>query len=286
MAWLPNGCLIFHLQMKPSRLVSTLLAALVLLALPGSARQVAAQTVDLTVFVGKAFPIYDERLTLRPSSPVLPGVDITVGGSPILKADGGPAFGAALALELGIFGIEGRLDATDVGLEFTGARYDLRGTGFPFAGLTAGIILSPGRFDASTIPLLSLNGRIRTPGPIGIVASGGVSYLRDIDITGSIPLSVDAPDLGPLPTLDAALTLRATPGQAEHRFGINGGAGLRIGGRVALTAEVRAFYFREFELRLVRANGPELIDDLLAAADSIRFSPIFVNAQVGLAFRF
>jgi len=272
--------------MRNIRSHAVLVAACVLLTLSGSVRQARAQTVDVTVFAGKAFPIYDERLTLRPSSPVLPGVDITVGGSPILKADGGPVFGAALAFELGIFAIEGRLDATDVGLEFTGARYDLRGTVFPFEGLTAALIVAPGRFDADRISLLSLNGRVRTPGPVGVMVSGGLSYLPDIGITGSIPLTVEATNLPPLPTLDAALTLGVAPGQAEHRFGVNGGAGLRVGDRVALTAEVRAFYFREFELRLARARGPELLDDLLSAADSIRFNPIFVNAQVGVAFRF
>jgi hypothetical protein len=40
----------------------------------------------------------------------------------------------ALAFEWGVLGLEGRLDATDVGLEFTGARYDLRGTQPPFEG--------------------------------------------------------------------------------------------------------------------------------------------------------
>jgi hypothetical protein len=262
------------------------IATCAVLILTGTVRQTSAQTVDLMVFAGRAFPLYDERLTLRPSTPVLPGVDVSVAGSPVLNADGGSVFGAALAVEFGIFGVEGRLDATEVGLEFNGARYDFRGTAFPFEGLTAGIIVSPGRFDADRISLLSLNARIRTPGRIGVVVSGGLSYLPDIDITGSIPLSVDAPDLPPLPSLDAGLTLRATPGQTEHRFGVNGGAGLRLGGRVALTAEVRAFYFREFELRFASVSGPDLLDDLLAGAAPIRFEPVFVNAQAGLTFTF
>jgi hypothetical protein len=262
------------------------LATSVMLALLGTAQRASGQGLDLTIFAGRAFPIYDERLTLRPSSPSLPGVDVTVAGSPVLRADGGPVFGAALAFELGIFGIEGRLDATEVGLEFTGARYDLRGTAPPFQDLTASIIASEGRFDADRISLLSLNARIRTPGPVGVVVSGGVSYLPDISITGSVPLAVQVPGLPTLPGFDAGLTLRATPGQAEHRFGINGGGGLRVGGRVALIAEARAFYFREYELRFASANGPELLDDLLAGLAPIRFRPVFVNAQVGLAFRF
>lgn len=262
------------------------LATCAMAALLGTAPRAAGQGIDLTVFAGRVFPIYDERLTLRPSSPSLPGVDITVAGSPILRADGGPVFGAALAFELGIFGIEGRLDATEVGLEFTGARYDLRGTEPPFQDLTAAITLSPGRFDADRISLLSLNARLRTPGPIGLVASGGVSYLPDIRVTGSLPLSLQAPGLPSLPGLDPGLTLRATPGESQHRFGVNGGAGLRVGGRIALMAEARGFYFREYELRFGTDTGPELLDDLLAGAAPVRFRPVFVNAQVGLVFKF
>lgn len=245
-----------------------------------------AQTIDITMFGGLAWPLYDERLTLRPPGLSLPGVDVTVAETPSLHGDGGPVFGAALAVELGIVGIEGRVDAVDAGIDFTGARYDLRGTAFPFQGLAASIIASPGRFDADRISLLSLNARIRTPGRVAVVASGGVSYLPDITISGSIPLVVQAPAFLPLPGFAAALTLRGTPGQSEHRFGINGGAGVRIGRRVALTAEVRGFYFREYELRFATANGPELLDDLLEDADPVRFDPVFVNAQVGISFRF
>ncbi|HVL68001.1 MAG TPA: hypothetical protein VM364_12125 [Vicinamibacterales bacterium] len=269
-----------HSGSRPGILVGTLLGWLL------SAPPAAAQTVDLTVFAGLAFPAYDERLNLRASAPTLPGVDVTVAGSPVLRADGGPVFGAALALELGILGIEGRIDATDVGFEFTGARYDLRGTAFPFQGLTASIIATPGRFDADRIRLLSLNARIRTPGAIGVVASGGVSYLPDIRVTGAIPLAIEAPGLPPLPGFDAALTLRATPGQSRHRLGVNGGAGVRIGGRVALVAEARGFYFRDYELRFGTTSGPELLDELLAGASPVRFTPVFFNAQAGLTFRF
>jgi hypothetical protein len=263
-----------------------LLASCAMAALLATPQGALGQGVELTIFTGRAFPIYDERLTLRPPNPSLPGVDVTTSGSPVLRADGGPVFGGALAFEVGTFGIEGRLDATEVGLEFDGARYDLRGTAPPFQDLTASIIASAGRFDADRIPLLSLNARLRTPGRIGLVASGGVSYLNDINVSGSVPLSVQAPGFPLLPGINAALTLRATPGQAEHRFGVNGGAGLRIGGRVALTAEARAFYFREYELRFTTVNGPDLLDDLLAEAAPVRFRPVFVNAQAGLAFRF
>jgi hypothetical protein len=257
--------------------------ASVLLGMDGRAE---AQGVDLTFYVGQAFPIYDERLTLRPSNPTVPGVDIGVVGSPLIKADGGPVFGGALAFEFGVLGIEGRLDATEVRLEFTGARYNLSGAQPPFDGLTASITVSDGRFDADRIPLLSVNARLRTPGPVALVVSGGLSYLSDISVTGSIPLRLEVPGIPSPPVFDPKLTLVAVPGQSDHRWGVNGGAGLRIGGRVAFVGEVRVFYFREYELRFAADNGSDILDELLAGLAPVRFEPVFVNAQAGVTFRF
>lgn len=250
----------------------------------GFATPARAQSLDATIFGGLAFPLYDERFGVRP--PSFPGVEVTVPGSPEIRADGGGVLGAALGVSLGIFAIEGRIDATQVGLDFSGARYDLRGTEFPFNGLSASIILAPGRFDADRIPLLSLNGRITIPGPLAVYASGGLSYLPDIDISGSIPLAVDAPGIPGLPTFDSTLRLRASPGESGQRIGINGGVGLRVGGRVALVGEVRGFYFGEYDLRFSTDQGDDLIDDLLAEVAPVSFRPVFVNAQIGLTFRF
>jgi hypothetical protein len=260
------------------------LALSVLFVLAGSGRA-AAQHADLTLFFGRAFPTYDERLTLRPPAPTLPGVEVDPVRSPELRADGGPVFGGALAVEWGVFGIEGRVDATNVGLEFTGARYDLRGTQPPFDGQTASIIVSEGRFDADTIALLSANVRIRTPGPVGLVASGGLSYLPGITITGVVPISVEVPGF-PLPPVDAGLRIRAVTGESDDQWGVNGGLGLRFGDRVALIGEVRAFYFPVHELRFDVDGDLGLFDDVLDELDPIRFSPVFVNAQVGVTFRF
>jgi hypothetical protein len=270
-------------MLKPVNVARVAGAVIVVLCSVGRA---GAQGFDFTFFVGGAYPIYDERLTLRPSTPTVPGVDISVVGSPLIEADGGLVFGGALAFEWGLFGIEGRLDATDVGFRITGARYDLRGTQPPFEGLTARITVSDGRFDADRIGLVSANVRIRTPGPVAIVASGGLSYLPDINVTGSIPLRVEVPGIPAPPGFNPTLTLRAVPGQSEHRWGVNGGAGLRIGGRVALMGEVRVFYFREYELRFEAQNSPEILDELLAALAPVGFEPVFVNAQAGVTVRF
>jgi hypothetical protein len=266
-----------------STLVRIACAVVVLLGTSGRA---AGQDVDLTFFLGGVFPTYDERLTLRPPTPTVPGVDVSVVGQPLIEADGGPVFGGALAFEWGILGIEGRLDAVELGFDVTGARYDLRGTQPPFTGLSASITVSDGRFDADKITALSANVRIRTPGPVALIASGGLSFLPDITVTGTLPLRVEVPGLPIPPDLEPKLTLRAVPGQSEHRWGVNGGAGLHIGGRVALTGEVRVFYFREYELRFGAENELGFLDELLAGLASVGFEPIFVNAQAGITFKF
>ena len=261
-------------------------AACAVAVLLGRTQPCEAQQFDLTLFVGRAFPTYDERLTLRPPTPVLPGIDTSVVGSPLIKADGGSVFGGALALEFGILGIEGRVDATDVSLELTGAQYNFRGTEPPFEGLHASLAVSDGRFDADRIPILSFNARLRTPGPVALVASGGLSYLPDITLKGSIPLHVEVPGIPGLPVSDVALTLRAVPGESTHRWGVNGGAGLRVGRRVALIGEVRVFYFQEYQLHFASENGGEILGELIDGLAPVRFKPIFVNAQVGVTFRF
>jgi hypothetical protein len=149
------------------------------------------------------------------------------------------------------------------------------------------VTLGDGRFDADRFYLLSGNLRLRTPGPVGIVASGGLSVLPDVTITGSVPVSLDLAGVSVVQGLAPRLTLRAAPGESGHRVGVNGGAGLRIGGdRVALMAEVRGFYFRDYELQFDLEDAPDIAATLLESVEAIRFRPIIVNAQAGLVFKF
>lgn len=272
--------------MARSRITQSFLTlARVTITLLGMMSQASAQGFDLTVFTGLAYPLYDERLTVRAGDPRITGVDITAAEPLVLRGDGGAVFGAALAYEVGRVGIEARVDSIGAGIDFSGVRYELRGAVFPFEGLTASIRAAAGRFDAKRIHVVSLNARVRTRGKVGVIASGGISYLPDISVSGSVPLTVSASDLPSL-GVNTGLTLRATPGEAGHRIGLNGGAGVRIGRKIAMIAEVRGFYFREYELRFGTTEGPQLAEDLLAQADPVNFTPVFVNAQVGLTFRF
>lgn len=258
-------------------------AALLLLAARVPA---AAQGVDLTVFLGRAFPVYDERLTLRASTPSLPGAEVTVSGNPELRTDGGLVVGGALAVEVGVLGIEGRIDATEIGFDFTGGRYDVRATQPPFAGLAGSVTLGDGRIDADRLSLLSINLRLRTPGPVGLVASGGFSYLPEVSLTGSVPVSIQIAGVQ-LPGVEPRLRLRVAPGESTSSVGLNGGAGLRAGaGRVAVQGEVRVFYFQDRDLRLDVDGAPVVVDALLDDFNLLRFDPVIVNAQVGLVLKF
>jgi hypothetical protein len=174
-----------------------------------------------------------------------------------------------------------------VGFDLTGARYDVRASSGSLEGLTGSVTVGDGHFDANRFQLLSMNARLRTPGPIGLVVSGGLSYLPNATITGAVPLSAEVAGFPIISGFVPRLRLEVAPEESEHRFGLNGGAGLRIGGnRVAFMGEVRVFYFREYELRFDVADAPPIIDDLLEGLDPVRFEPIIVNAQAGLVFRF
>jgi hypothetical protein len=266
------------------RLVSALgvVAALSMTCAPSAL----AQGLDVTLFAGRAYPLYEERLTFQPAVPALPGVDVAAAGPLELRAGGGLVAGGAVAFEVGLLAIEGRLDLTDVRLDVTGTRLDLRAVAPPFEGLTGSLTLGDGRLDVDRLRVASLNLRLRTPGPVALVASGGLSYLANLRVTGTAPLSLTIAGV-PIPAVEPRLRLEAAPGARGHQFGVNGGAGLRLGGRpVALMAEVRAFYFREFELRFGAAGVPALVADVLDTLAPVRFEPIIVNAQAGLVFRF
>jgi hypothetical protein len=164
-------------------------------------------------------------------------------------------------------------------------RYDLLGVEPPITGLTATLVLSDGRFDVDRLRLWSANLRIRTPGPVALVASGGLTFMPDFEVSGSVPVAVpDAPVLGALGT---RLRLAVAPGESRNRTGVNAGAGLRVGGeRVALVAEGRVFYFREYQLQILAEDDLPVFDGLAPSFETVHFRPVIITAQAGLLFRF
>ena len=261
-------------------------AVLVLVVLLGASPRAAHAEWDLSVFVGQAFPTYEERLVIRlPDVPPAPGLDIQASGTPELQADGGPVFGAALAREFGIFGIELRLDVTEVALELTGVRYDITANPPVFGLSRASITVGDARLDSNHLSLVSINARLRTPGPISLVASGGLSYLPDFEVGGSIPVAFTIDGLG-TSLAQPRLMISAEPNQSSDRWGVNGGAGLRLGGQVAAFAEARVFYFGDYDLNVAFDEAQPLVNALLEEIEPVRFRPLIFNAVAGLVFRF
>jgi hypothetical protein len=260
--------------------ISLRLAAVAALLLVGTPRTAGADW-DLSLFLGRAFPTFDERLTIRlPTVPPVPGLEVTPRGTPEISTDGGPVYGVALAGEAGVIGIEGRLDVVDVDLDFTGAGYDLR-----LGGQTGSVTIGDTVFETDRLNLWSLNLRLRTPGPVSFVVSGGLSYLPSFDISGTVPVEVDVPGLGGA-AAQPRLVLTAAPEESENKVGVNAGAALRFGGRVGLFIEGRVFYFKSYELRAEFDEAQPLVNLLVDEIDPIDFRPVIGNVVVGLFFRF
>ena len=78
----------------------TTICATAILAMLVMSSPAFAQGVDFTFFLGRAYPVYDDRLTLRAPIPSLPGVEIT-GDTLEISTDGGLVFGGAVGFELG-----------------------------------------------------------------------------------------------------------------------------------------------------------------------------------------
>jgi hypothetical protein len=266
---------------------ASVLSNLFALVLIGAAPDAAfADGWDLSVFGGLAYPTYEQRFTVRtPTVSPLPGFVIRPNGDLTIDGTGGTVFGAAVCGEIGILGIEARFDSTAIDIRTSGLTYDLSYSAPPLPTITGSISIDAGPLETDRLSLLSLNLRLRTPGPVAFVASGGFSYLPDFTVTGTTPvrLTVDG-----LPALGAttAIGLRVSPTESSHRFGVNGGAGLRfrIAPNASLFGEGRVFYFKEYELT-IDVDDPSL-QEFVGTVEQPRFRPLVVNAVGGVVFSF
>ena len=264
---------------RPARVTALALGLAVFMLSPSHAL---AQGVDITIFGGYAYPTYSQQFVFdTPAIPSLPGIGIRPEGGLVLDAKGGPVFGAAAAFELGGFlGIEGRFDSTAIELDSSGARYDVGGL-----GLSGAITIGEGPIPVDRLNLVSLNLRFRTPGAVSFSLSGGLSYLPSFVVGGSIPLRIEIAGSA-LPDTEIPLRFAVAPTDSEHRFGLNGGVGLRVqvAPRVSIVGAVRGVYFKQYEL--VVESGDPILGGLAGSFDTIRFDPIIVNGVAGVSFSF
>jgi len=266
---------------------------------------VSAGSVDVTAHVGPAFPTYRQSFSYDPGIPVaIPSSIVTVRqtGSFQLDAEGGIAFGAALAWQFaGPLGLEARIDTTDVDVRTSGARYRVEvDLPAPLSDLSTDLDLGTGVVDLERVRPISLNLRLRSPGRFGVTASAGVSYLPALRVTATQRIGLGVTSLGVLlERLNVAtLTLRAEaqPDEAhEGRWGGNLGVGARvgIGKRLGLVAEARGFLFQKQTLRWQPADDrpltpleQALLSEVEPRLAPLEFNPTFFQATIGLTVGF
>jgi hypothetical protein len=274
-------------------------AALGVLLLPASA---SAAGLELVGYLGPVLSPYDQSVQLDPGGLVLPGGGVVPTGQALrLDATGGNALGAALTLYLADWvGLEVRIDAAKIDLEVTGATYrvvvDLPA---PLPDATGDLELGSGPMDMERIHPLSLNLKLRTPGRVGLVLSGGLSYLPELRVVSAQAVQLRAVQVAGVPAGSVLATVglraEAVPEQVENgRYGANAGLGLQIGlgEHVALVGEARGFVFREHRLEWQRAGGSlapleqALAGELERRLAPVEFNPNFFQVTAGLSLSF
>lgn len=255
-----------------------------LLAAAASAR---AGSFELAGRIGPSLPFYHQSFALRS-----PGLDSSaLGLEPLsdlrLDASGGLSFGGGIAWHAaGPFGLEVRVDTGTLELAQSEARFRITvrpPAPLPPIGLD---FETQGSIELGRLRPVSVNLRYRGDGRLGLVASGGVSHLPAMDVAIEQELRPER-----LAGLDIPSLELAAGGRIEGFWGVNAGLGVqvRLGERLALDLEGRAFFFgeRELEWSVERFPlDPALGESLRQRLDPVRFTPGFFQATAGLAVRF
>jgi hypothetical protein len=255
---------------------------------------------EIAVLGGPTFPFYEQSFEFDPG-PLggLLGAVVSQEGVYSLDGRGGLSLGAALAFHPhAVVGLELRLDTADVDVRTGGVRYRLRvALPPPIGTLTTEVAFTEGQGDLERLLPVSLNLRVRSSGTTRVTASGGVSYLPAIRFAIHQPIAVG---IGGAPLVEVAeilLPAEALPEQeGDGRWGFNGGIGLehRIGARLRIQADGRYFHFQRQTLYWGQPQGTgvltplqdELVRQITARLDPVRFNPAFFQATAGLALSF
>ena len=268
------------------RRLSALLALLVLPAANGWAGQ-----LEISAWVGPSLPFYSQSFQYSPPAvPPLPGVGVEQVGAFEFDASGGVSFGAGAAWHFGgPIGVEFRVDSGAIEVNQEGARF--RVTVRPPAPLPplAIDVETQGTITLDRLLPISLNVRYRGGGRVGLVASGGLSYLPSLDFAVTQELGLGA--IGGIGGIDIPTLPLEAGGQIDGFWGVNAGLGVRfrLSDAVSANVEGRGFFFgeREIEWQVERFPiSPELGELIRQQLGPIRFTPGFFQATAGLSVRF
>jgi len=263
-----------------------------------------AGELELSFVGGQTFPTFAQTFRYDPGPVVLPipGVGLEQAGEFTLDAKSGLALsGAATWYFVQPVGLEARLDTEDLDLRTQGARYRVRvDLPPPLTDVTTDLDLGSGVAEVQPVRPFSLNLKLRTPGPVRLTVSGGLSYLSSLEVstTQTVALGVVGvtPDFSGLEVGQISMRARALPADEDQgKLGWNGGAGLQIGlgPRVALVVEGRYFRFKRRTLvweradsRLLSAIEQALLAQVRSRLQPVEFEPEFVHAVGGIAISF
>jgi hypothetical protein len=272
--------------------------------LGAAAPSVLGGALEVAAYVGPALPRYEQsfQYDLGPNPFRLPGVTLEQNGVFQLDGRGGLSVGGGLTWYFlaSTVGIEGRVDTADVDVRTTGARYTARvDLPSPLPDLTTDVDLGTGTVDLDRLRPLSLNVKVKTPGPLRLTASAGVSYLPEFRFVTNQTVGLGVSDVG-LSSLDVA-TVRfraeALPNEQGRtgRLGANAGGGLQVSilPTLAVVVEARVFIFKKHTLVWQRADRGSLspIEEALAQElerqlEPVEFNPTFFQATAGLTLTF
>jgi hypothetical protein len=260
-----------------------------------------AATLEIAGYAGLSLPFYEQTFTvsLVPPANALPGVALRQERPLSLNARSGLVLaGGATVYFGGVLGIEARYDSATVDITSDPPLYSVT-LSRPLPNLQFTLEPAPTVITVSSLTPVSLNLKLRTPGPLGLFFSGGVSYLPDFQLAVRQKLDVSIAGI-PLPpgvdlgSLSASAVTR--PEDPENgRLGGNVGLGLQIklGEHVALVGEGRAFFFPKQILtwsvsqqRGLVTLPSEVTTALEQQLEPIRFNPAYFHLVGGLAFTF
>ena len=250
-----------------------------------------AGQLEISAWVGPSLPFYSQSFQYSPPPvPPLPGVGVEQVGEFRFDASGGVSFGAGAAWHFaGPIGVELRVDSGAIDVTQEGARF--RVTVRPPAPLPplAFDVETQGTITLDRLLPISLNFRYRGGGRVGLVASGGLSYLPSLDFAVTQELGLGA--IGGIGGIDIPTLPLEAGGQIDGFWGVNAGLGVRfrLSDAVSANVEGRGFFFgeRELEWQIERFPiSPELGELLRQQLGPIRFTPGFFQATAGLSVRF
>jgi hypothetical protein len=269
-----------------------------LLAVPALAT---AGSVEISGFAGYTFPFYSQTLRWDPGPVSIPIPDVSVqqSGAFQLKASGGSTLGGSLALfPVEAIGFELRIDRASVTVKPQDASFDVNLTlPAPLDPVKSTLNLPAGTAALDSAKPVSLNLKLRSTGRTQVFLSGGISRLGDMNFSlrQKVAIGVSAVNLQTGNLEIATIDLRATPGETVSHWGGNAGVGfqLPLGEHGGLVLEGRGFYFPKQTMSWqaivetpLGAVETQLLQRVLERLDPVELKPWWVQATIGISYRF